>query len=151
MGDSAGGGFALALAQKMLTEGVVQPSQIILLSPWLDISLSNPLIEQLDMLDPFLGIEGLKLAAQAYAGDTSLNHYQLSPIHGPLDGLGQISLFIGTKEILLADTRKLKDLMHRKNIPLNYFEYEDMVHVWMFLNLPESKKARQQIIDLLMQ
>jgi epsilon-lactone hydrolase len=149
MGDSAGGGFALALAQKMLMEGIGQPSRIILLSPWLDISLSNPLIGPLDILDPFLGIEGLKLAAQAYAGDTSLDHYQLSPINGPLEGLGKISLFVGTKEILLADSRKLKDLMEDKKIRMNYYEYKDMVHVWMFLNLPESKEARQQILNLI--
>jgi acetyl esterase/lipase len=149
MGESAGGGFALALAQKMSYEGIEQPSQILLLSPWLDISLSNPDIKYIEPRDPFLGIEGLKLAGEAYAGGTSLDHYLLSPIYGPLQGLGKISLFIGTKEILLADARKLKALAASQGIEINYYEYEDMVHVWMFLNLPESKKARQQIMELI--
>ncbi len=149
MGDSAGGGFALALAQKMRDEHVNQPKQIILLSPWLDITLSNPDIKDIDSKDPFLGIDGLLRAGKAYAGNTKPDHYLLSPINGSLDNLGKISLFVGSNEILVADARKLKALAESKEIALNYFEYEDMVHVWMLLNLPESKVAKQQIIDLI--
>jgi acetyl esterase/lipase len=149
MGDSAGGGFALALAQKMRDEHENQPKQIILLSPWLDLTLSNPDIKNIDPIDPFLGIEGLMRAGKAYAGNTKPDHYLLSPINGSLEGLGKISLFVGSNEILVADARKLKALAESKGIYLNYFEYEDMVHVWMLLNLPESKKAKLEIIDLI--
>jgi len=34
-------------------------------------------------------------------------------------------------------------------MPINYYEYADMVHDWMLLNLPESKMAQQQIMDIL--
>ena len=54
MGDSSGGGFALALSQEIRNEKIVQPAQIILLSPWLDISLTNPEIQHLEPNDPFL-------------------------------------------------------------------------------------------------
>lgn len=37
MGDSAGGGFALALCQKLKMDAAPQPKRIVLLSPWLDI------------------------------------------------------------------------------------------------------------------
>lgn len=149
MGDSAGGGFALALAQKMSDEQVSQPKHIILLSPWLDISLTNPAIKEIEPSDSFLGVEGLQLAGKAFAGGTNPDYYLLSPINGTLEGLGKISLFIGSKEILAADARKLKALAESKGIGINYFEYEDMLHVWMLLNFPESKKARQQIFDLI--
>jgi epsilon-lactone hydrolase len=149
MGDSAGGGFALALAQKMKEEHVKQPEHIILLSPWLDISLTNPEIKSIDPFDPFLGLEGLQRAGKAYAGSTRLDHYLLSPLYGSIEGLGRISLFIGSKEILVADARKLKIMAQSKDVHFEYFEYEDMVHVWMLLNLPESKKARLQIVDII--
>lgn len=148
MGDSSGGGFALALAQEMQNLYIKQPDQIILLSPWLDITLSNPYIKEIDAILPFLGIEELRKVGKAYAGGTSPDHHLLSPINGSLEGLGKISVFIGTRDILVADTRKLKSLAESKRIAINYFEYEEMIHVWMFLNFPESKKARQQIIDL---
>lgn len=149
MGDSAGGGFALALAQKMSDEQVSQPKHIILLSPWLDISLTNQAIKEIEPSDSFLGVEGLQLAGKAFAGGTNPDYYLLSPINGTLEGLGKISLFIGSKEILAADARKLKALAESKGIGINYFEYENMLHVWMLLNFPESKKARQQIFDLI--
>jgi epsilon-lactone hydrolase len=138
----------MAAGEKMQVEQVQQPGQIIMLSPWLDLTLTNPDISKIDPLDSFLGIEGLQKAGRAYAGTADLGHYLPSPINGPLDGLGKISLFIGTNEIFLADARKLKALAEAKGIDINYYEYPDMFHVWMFLNFPESKKARQQIFDL---
>lgn len=150
MGDSAGGGFALALAQKLLHERLAQPGRIILLSPWLDITLSNPDIKDINKTDPFLGIEGLQEAGRIYAGDISPSHYLLSPINGILEGLGKISVFTGSRDILVADARKLRQLASAKGIEINYYEYKEMFHAWMLLNIPESKKAKQQIIDLLL-
>jgi acetyl esterase/lipase len=149
MGDSSGGGFALALAQLMRNEKVSQPSQIILLSPWLDIGLTNPAIKDVELSDYFLGVEGLKMAGKAYAGGKRPDYYLLSPVYGTLEGLSKISIFIGSREILVADARKLKAQANEKGVELNYFEYPGMFHAWMLLNLPESKKAKQQIIDLI--
>lgn len=151
MGDSSGGGFALALAQKIRDEGLPQPCLILLLSPWLDITLSNPDIEKLEQSDPFLERGSLQQAGKLYAGNTNPSHYLLSPIYGSLKGLAQIILFAGGNEILVADTRKLRALANANGIQLSYYEYADMIHAWMFLGFPESKKAKQQIIDVIRQ
>jgi epsilon-lactone hydrolase len=149
MGDSAGGGFALALAQKMRNEKVSLPAHIILLSPWLDIRLVNPGINELEPRDPFLQKKSLRQAGRLYAGDTDPAYYLLSPLNGDLKNLGEISVFMGSKDILAPDARRLKELAELNGIVLNYHEYEDMIHAWMFLNFPESKKVKQQIISLL--
>lgn len=149
MGDSSGGGLALAIAQQLKKDNVSQPAQIILLSPWLDITLSNREIEALDSRDPSLGIKGLLMAGRAYAGDTDPYHFLLSPIYGSLEGLGFISVFAGTNEILVADTRKLKQIADAKGIPFRYFEYPGMIHAWMLLGFPESRTARKQIFELI--
>lgn len=149
MGDSAGGGMALSLAQKMKLEQVSQPGKIILLSPWLDITLSNPDIKAIEAIDPFLSKKKLQQDGLSYAGNTSLENYLLSPINGPLEGLGKISIFVGSNEILVADARKLKSIAASKGIECNYYEYAGMVHAWMLLNFSESKRARQQIADLI--
>lgn len=151
MGDSAGGGFALALAQKASEDGLQQPAKIILLSPWLDITLENPMIGDIDPLDPFLGLAGLKKAGAAYAGKANPRDFMLSPIYGPLHKLAPITIFIGSKDVLVADARKLCNLAKQQGIIINYHEYADMVHVWMFLNFRESKKAQREILALIMQ
>lgn len=149
MGDSSGGGLALAFAQLMRNRNIAQPNHIILLSPWLDISLSNPVIKDVDPSDLFLGVDGLKLAGEAYAGGVRTDYYLLSPIYGSLEGLAKISVFIGSREILVADTRKLKKIADKMGIVINYYEYPGMFHAWMLLNLPESKKARSEILELI--
>lgn len=151
MGDSSGGGFALALAQKMRNENFPQPGKIILLSPWLDATLTNPHIKEINGFTPFAGIETLREIGKKYAGDAGPQHFVVSPINESLEGLGKISVFIGSKDILVADARKLKSLAASKGIEINYCEYEDMFHCWMFLNLPESRRAKQEILNLILQ
>jgi acetyl esterase/lipase len=123
MGDSSGGGFALALAQNLRVENI-KLRQLILLSPWLDITLTNPLIKYLDPEDPFLEAESLKQAGTLYSKGINADHYLLSPINGSLKGLGKISVFIGSKDLLVADARRLRDRAQMEGIDLNYFEYD---------------------------
>ena len=68
MGDSAGGGLALGFAQHLRNDNHPLPSQVILLSPWLDVTMSHPDIPEVDRKDWVLGIKGLQLAGKAYAG-----------------------------------------------------------------------------------
>lgn len=149
MGDSAGGGFALALCQKIKVGNVAQPKRIVLLSPWLDLTLKNPEIDLIDQHDPFLGVPGLRKAALAYARGCDLDNYMLSPINGPLDGLGAISIFVGSNDILVADARRLEMLAKQKGVSIDYREYKDMVHVWMLLYFRESRQAQEEIKQLL--
>ena len=151
MGDSAGGGLALALAQKVLLEGMDQPRKMILLSPWLDITLQNPEIKEVDRHDPFLSVSGLRKAGLAYAGKADPNDFMLSPVNGPLEGLSPISVFMGSREILAPDARKLVKMANDKGVSVQYREYMDMVHVWMLLNFRESKEAKKEIIGLIME
>ena len=37
MGDSAGGGFSLALAQAIRDKGLELPKRLVLISPWVDV------------------------------------------------------------------------------------------------------------------
>src|SRR5699024_1688442 len=84
MGDSAGGGFALALAQWLLQKELPQPQDIILLCPWLDSTMKNLEAANLEKYDPMLGIYGLIQMGKAYAGDEDPNYYLLSPLNGEL-------------------------------------------------------------------
>ncbi|WP_080903984.1 alpha/beta hydrolase [Parabacteroides sp. Marseille-P3160] len=149
MGDSAGGGFSLALSQKMKNEDIEPPIQTILLSPWLDISTSNPEMKTIDPKDAFLGIKGLQMAGKAYAGDLDMQNYLVSPINGPLKGLGKISIFTGTHDIFVCDARKFKSMCQSEGVDINYYEYEGMPHVWMILGFPESRRAIDEIVRLI--
>ncbi|AQQ52521.1 alpha/beta hydrolase fold domain-containing protein [Planococcus lenghuensis] len=149
MGDSAGGGFSLALAQLLLQENLPQPGNIILLSPWLDLSMNSPLIPKLEPKDPMLAAYGMREMGRIWAGREDVSHFLLSPLRGPLQGLGRISVFVGTREILLADARALKKRADRLQVPINYFEYDKMNHVFPVYPIPEAKQALRQIAALI--
>ena len=149
MGDSAGGGLALALAQYLLEQELPQPGKIILLSPWLDITMENKDNEALDSVDPSLGIYGLIQMGKAWAGDADPHNYMLSPINGSVLGLGEMTLFVGSHEIFLADALKFKALAEAQNVKINYIEYPEMNHVFPLYPIPEAKKAQRQIIDII--
>ncbi|HVE59098.1 MAG TPA: alpha/beta hydrolase [Pyrinomonadaceae bacterium] len=145
MGDSAGGGIGLALAMRARDEKIEQPSEIVLLSPWLDVTMTNTDAEKIDRFDPFLDIRGLKYLGKIYAGETDPTDYLVSPIYGSLKNLAPITLFIGTHDLFVADCRKFKNKAEAEGIKIDYHEYERMVHVWMLMSLPEGKKAAKAI------
>lgn len=150
MGDSAGAGLALGYAMYLRDNDMPQPSRIILLSPWLDITMSNPGIGDLEKKDKMLAVKGLVMAGELYARNISKTDYRVSPIYGDLNNLGKISVFISTNDLCYADTRKLHEALTGNNITHDYFEYPGMFHAWVAVtSLKESMHAISQISDLI--
>lgn len=149
MGDSAGGGMSLALAELLKEKQLPQPGNIILISPALDMSFTNPGIKQVENTDPILALKALYQIGKWYFAEEGPKYYLASPIYGDFTGLGKISLFTGTNDILYPDAKKLKEIAEKKGIQINYYEYPSMVHIWPLLMFPESKKAREQIIEII--
>ncbi len=152
IGESAGGGLALGFTMFLRDQNKPLPYQLILLAPWLDVSMSNPEILDIDKQDKMLGIEGLQLAGKGYAGNLNTSDYRVSPIHGSLSDLPKISVFVGTHDLFVADSRKLTHMAHNEGIQLNYYEYPKMFHIWILIKkLKEAEEARKQIVTLILE
>jgi len=150
MGDSAGGGLAMAFAQKLQADQHPnRPEKIILVSPWLDLKLDNPDIAKIEPLDPMLNAGALRFAADLYAGGGDLSDELLSPIHGCKKGLGEISIFIGARDILWPDCRKFYEACQAEGVQIQLFEYPDMPHVWMLFPIAEARDALKKIVSLI--
>jgi acetyl esterase/lipase len=150
MGDSAGGGLALGFAEKIKNERIKQPEQLILFSPWLDASMTNPEIAEYEKLDRIVSVKALKMAGEIFAGEWDVTDFCISPIYGDFSITGKISIFIGTHEVLIADARKWKKLMEDNQIGFNYFEYPEMFHDWVVItHLRETRDVLQKIVKLL--
>ena len=57
------------LLEKMGEEGKQMPYKTILLSPWLDVRMTNPEVEEKEKVDPVLLKEALIVAGKKYAGE----------------------------------------------------------------------------------
>ncbi|RYG72964.1 alpha/beta hydrolase [Lentibacillus lipolyticus] len=147
MGDSAGGGLALLLAQLLKEKQLEQPGQMILISPWLDVSLTNPDIAPIEKHDPFLVKTGLKEAGKMFAGTTDTKHPKVSPLYGELNGLAPITMFMGSHDILAADARKFVAIAEEQGVPVHYVEAPKMIHIYPIYNFPESRVALEQMVE----
>ena len=101
-GDSAGGGLSLALLQRLREEGLPMPAGAALLSPWGDLSGSLPAYTREADREPLLYVPTLRECAVNYAGETPLEHPQLSPIHADYQGLPPLLIQATDAEVLAA-------------------------------------------------
>lgn len=142
MGDSAGGGLALALEEKLSQEGVPMPEKTILISPWLDTRLTNPEIEEVQKRDKELSKIKLQLAGIAYAGKDGKDSYLVNPIDGDLSKLKNITILTGSNDILNPDVHVIKEKAKEQGITIEVKEYENASHIWMI-----EKNSSQELVQ----
>jgi len=141
LGDSASGGLALALAQRLRDRARPLPARLVLLAPWLDVTLSDSAQGELARRDPMLDIPGLRAAGRWWAGDLDPRDPIVSPLFGDLDDLPPIALFTGTDDLVHPDARRLRDKASASGADLAYHEYPGMFHVWPLADIPEGNEA----------
>lgn len=150
MGDSAGGGMSLALAQMLKADGGLMPGTLVLYSPWLDATATAEGQRAIERRDRMLAVSGLEACGAMYSGDLARDDPRVSPLFGDLEGLPPIAIFSGTSDILIVDGRRLAKRLDEPGMPEHvYYEYKDMFHVWMLLPVPEAKQARSQTVDFI--
>jgi len=146
MGDSAGGGMALAVAMRLRDLRLGAP-RLVLISPWLDISGTDPQLAVIAPTDPWLAVPGSKAAGRLYRGALPEDDPMVSPINGDLSALGPTTMLSGTRDIVNADAARLVKLAPQVGLRLDYHEAPGMLHVYPLLPIPEARAARQIIRD----
>jgi monoterpene epsilon-lactone hydrolase len=106
VGESAGGGLAVATLVALTRAGLPQPSSAVVFSPWADLTLSGDSMEAKAAVDPSLTPAGLRLRAADYAAG-SLADPLVSPVFADLAGLPPLLIQAGSHEVLLDDATRL--------------------------------------------
>ncbi|OBH04333.1 MULTISPECIES: alpha/beta hydrolase [unclassified Mycobacterium] len=146
-GDSAGGQMALSVALMLRDERRLVFPRTVLISPVLDVALTNPLIAGVD--DPWLTRDGLLAFAARWRDDLPRTDPMVSPLHGGLAGLGPLTVFSGTRDILNPDARLLADKAAAAGVDVDYHERRGLVHVYPLTPTPEGRAARAVIVERL--
>lgn len=106
-GESAGGGLCYALCLKLKELGMDQPSCVLAISPWTDLTLSGESYERNRDQDPSLSRDVLDFYAGCYCTDR-LDPY-VSPVFADPEGLPPSLLFAAENEILASDCTRLRE------------------------------------------
>lgn len=149
MGDSAGGGLALGLTQSFAADGLPFPDELILLSPWLDISMENKEMRQFESVDPMLGIYGLKKMGRLWAGNLDVHDPRVSPIYGSFEGIKRLDIFVGTHEIFYPEVMRLAKMLKGSDTEVNVTVGDEMTHVWPAYPMREGREAIAKIVQMI--
>ncbi|SDX76159.1 Acetyl esterase/lipase [Modestobacter sp. DSM 44400] len=147
VGDSAGGGLALGVAQTLGAAGLPQPRRLVLLSPWLDLTLRNPGLPAVEARDPWLSSAGLIEAGTAWARGNDPTDPRLSPLNGPLAGIAPMDVYVGTRELCLPDVLRLQDRAAAAGAHLEVTVCDGAVHVYPLTPTPEGRAAARTIVE----
>ena len=150
-GDSAGGGYALALAQTLRDRGGPQADRVLLISPWVDLTTSAPETEEFNRTDPWLHLGKLQAYAGWWAGSPAdLGRPEVSPALGDLAGLPPTLMLCGTRDTLAPGCRLLARRAAEADWDLTYVEVGGLIHVYPLLPIiPEARHAWARTLEFL--
>lgn len=128
---------------------IAMPSDLILVSPWLDLSMTNPLIEKINPSDATRDPYGLRICGEMWAGKRDLKDPIPSPLYGDLNLDCNFNLFTGTYDILNGDSKALRARMKKLGKNISYHEEKGLPHDYVLWPVSEAKKALKEICSLL--
>ncbi|MDP3129752.1 MAG: alpha/beta hydrolase fold domain-containing protein, partial [Bacillota bacterium] len=151
VGDSAGGGLALALGLWLRAQKIALPKAIITMSAWTDLAQEGESYLRNFTLDPLLGAGTNPLDVRAYAGTHDLHEPTISPAYGTFNGFPPMMMHVGSFELLESDTLTVARKASEVGVDVSVSIYRGMFHVFQlaFDLIPEAAKAWTEIGDFI--
>lgn len=146
MGDSAGGGLALATLLRLKELNMAMPAAGVCFSPLADFEASGDSAKPGAVDDPMIPAAAIPQAGGLYAPG-QLRNPLVSPVYGDLSGLPPLLIFVGTREVLLDDAVRLKRNADAAGVHAMLVVREGLTHGWPYFGpaLPESRETLQQV------
>ena len=148
-GDSCGANLALALALRLKEEDKTQlPSGLILMSPFLDLTLTGESLRYNQKHDALLCTEALEAGIEFYVPkhlDPSIA--TISPLFGDFEGLPPTLVQIGSKEILLDDANRFETKAKAAKVDVTLKLYTGMWHNFQMFS-PWFDEAKTSLADI---
>ncbi len=147
MGDSAGGGLALAALLKIRDEGLPLPAACVATSPWTDLALTGASLRRYARKDPLLNADLLPSTAADYLGGADPHLPYASPLFGEFTGLPPTLIQVGSDEILRDDAVRMHERLRLAGCRTELEIWPRMIHSWhLFVPmLPEAQRAIARI------
>jgi acetyl esterase/lipase len=149
-GDSSGAALALVQAVHCRSSGLPRPDGLVLISPWVDVTMTNPAIPELEKRDPTLAAAGMAAAGRLWAGARGGLDPDVSPLFADMSGLPDVRIVQGDRDILAADADLLDRRLRDAGVHVETRLYPGAFHVFVGApTLPESRDALSWLASML--
>lgn len=149
IGDSCGGGLALASLVRLRDTGDPLPACAVTLGGWLDLEANGESARSPIALDPFASREFVRARGRDYLGESGDPRDPLaSPIHADLEGLPPIYLQSGQIDLTRDDAVALAARAGRSGVDVTLEIAPGMIHGYQGLasaGIPESHEALDRV------
>lgn len=148
IGDSAGAALALLTVQRARDAGLPLPRAIVLISPWLDLSMQGESYVRLADRDIFSKPGQLRAMARSYLGRQGppADAPEVSPLWGDLSGLPPVLIHSGAADITLDDSITLAERLKAAGGTADLRIFDGMCHHFqIFEALPEAAQSLTEI------
>jgi len=145
-GDSAGGALAGATTVQAIEDGVL-PAGVMLVSPWVDLTVSSSSYDSRAELDSMFSRDAANEAAPAYLGSTDPRHPLASPLFADWTGSPPVQILVGDHEVLLDDSLALANSLVSAGVDATLSVYPEMPHIFPF-NYPAFPEAVDGVLEM---
>lgn len=145
-GESAGGGLALAVLQRLRAAGDPLPACLWLSSPWTDLALTGASLEARAAVDPLIQRGYLAELAGLYLGGADPRDPLASPLYGDLAGLPPTLIQVGSDETLLDDAVRVAGVAGAAAVPVTLRIWPRMIHAWHLFH-PQLAEGRAALAE----
>jgi len=130
VGESAGGGLALAALLERRRCGDPTVGGLVCLAPWVRLGS---------------GASDLSAWARAYVGDADPGDPRISPIEAPLEGLPPTRIHVGGEDFLLEESVELAERLERAGVDVEVFRWPGAFHGFHHYPVPEARRVYLEI------
>lgn len=145
-GDSAGGALASATTLQAIEDGVL-PAGLLLVSPWVDLTVSSSTYDSRAELDTMFSREAAREAVPAYLGTTDPRERLASPLFADWTGSPPVQILVGDHEVLLDDSLALANTLVGAGVDATLSVYPEMPHIFPF-NYPAFPEAVDGVMEM---
>lgn len=149
-GDSAGGHMALSLALRLNEQGGAAPGRLVLFAPWLDITMQDKAMREVEPHDFMLKVEPLRMLGKIWAEDRDPASAECSPLYASDAQLGRLPptrVFTGRHDIFIVDCRNFVSRLAKAGVDAKLYEYAGAPHVFMALAATREAKDTFALVD----
>ncbi len=147
VGDSAGGALAVETTRSLGEMGMPSPAALVLISPWLDLSMSGASIAAVGSRDPVLSPAWLRQGARDHAGGLRADDPRISPLFAELRKLPPTLVQVGTDEILLDDSTRFADRAFAAGVEVELQRFDGYWHDFQ-MYAKTLTAARDALVDV---